>query len=68
METVTLSHRFQVVIPRAIREVLGLEPGEKLRVVHYEKRIELIPVRTLKELRRFLRGMDTTIDRCPEHL
>lgn len=57
-----------MVIPRAIREALGLEPGEKLRVVRYGKRIELIPVRKLKEMRGFLRGMDTTIDRCPDRV
>jgi AbrB family looped-hinge helix DNA binding protein len=68
MDTVMLSPRFQVVIPIAIREALGLEPGEQLRVVRYGERIELIPVRTLKELRGFLRGMDTTIDRCPDHV
>ena len=68
METVTLSPKFQVVIPRAIREALGLEPGEKLRVVRSGKRIELIPVRKLKKMRGFLRGMDTTIDRCPDHV
>jgi AbrB family looped-hinge helix DNA binding protein len=68
METVTLSPKFQVVIPRAIREALELEPGEKLRVVRYRERIELIPVRKLKEMRGFLRGMDTTVDRRPDRM
>ena len=68
METFTLSPKFQVLIPKAIREALRLEPGEKLRVFRYGKRIELIPVRKVKKLRGFLRGMDTTIDRCPDHV
>jgi AbrB family looped-hinge helix DNA binding protein len=57
-----------VVIPRAVREALELEPGEKLRVVQYGERIELIPVRKLKEMRGFLRGMDTALDRRRDRL
>lgn len=68
MDTVTLSPKFQVVIPRAIREALELEPGEKLRVLRYGERIELIPVRKAKEMRGFLRGLDTTIDRRLDRL
>lgn len=68
MDTVTLSPKFQVVIPRAIREALELEPGEKLRVVRYGERIELIRVRKMKEMRGFLRGLDTAIDRRPDRL
>jgi AbrB family looped-hinge helix DNA binding protein len=58
----------QVVIPRAVREALELEPGEKLRVLRYGERIELIPVKKLKEMRGFLRGLDTTIDRRPDRV
>jgi AbrB family looped-hinge helix DNA binding protein len=68
MDTVTLSPKFQVVIPRAVREALELEPGEKLRVMRYGERIELIPVRKLKDMRGFLRGMDTSIDRRTDRL
>jgi AbrB family looped-hinge helix DNA binding protein len=68
MDTVTLSPKYQVVIPRSVREALELEPGEKLRVVRYGERIELIPVRKLKEMRGFLRGMDTAIDRRRDRL
>jgi len=63
METVTLSPKFQVVIPQAVREVLGLTGGEKLRVLSYADRVEFIPVRPMKQMRGFLRGMDTTIVR-----
>ncbi len=63
MDTVTLSPKFQVVIPQAIREALQLAPGEKLRVLRYGDRVELIPVKTMKSLRGFARGMDTAIRR-----
>ncbi len=63
MNTVTLSPKFQVVIPQQVRQLLGLVPGEKLRVVSYAGRVELIPVRSMKSLRGFLKGMDTAIDR-----
>lgn len=63
MSTVTLSPKFQVVIPQQVRQLLGLTAGEKLRVVSYAGRVELIPVRSMKSLRGFLKGMDTAIDR-----
>ncbi len=63
METVTVSSKFQVVIPKPIREELGLSPGQKLRAIVYGDRIELIPVRFIKELRGFLRGIATTVER-----
>lgn len=68
METVTLSPKFQVVIPLAIREALHLTAGEKLRVVRYADRIEFIPVREIKTMRGFLRGMDTSIEREDDRL
>ena len=63
MEAVTVSPKYQVVIPRAIREPLGLRPGQTVQVILYDNRIELIPVRPMWELRGFLRGIDTTIER-----
>ncbi len=68
MNTVTVSPKLQVVIPQAIREELSLKPGEKLRVLHYDDRVELIRIRPIKELRGFLRGMDTTIEREGDRL
>jgi len=66
METVTISSKFQVVIPRAVREALGIQPGQKVQVVVHEDRIELIPLKTPREMRGFLRGIDTTIEREPD--
>ena len=63
MDVVTISPKFRVVIPRDIRERLGLEPGQKVQALAYENRIEFIPVRALKAMRGFLRGIDTTVRR-----
>ena len=63
METVMVSPKFQVVIPRAIRESLNLRPGQKVQVIRYGDRIELILLRPAKKMRGFLKGMDTTVER-----
>lgn len=68
MDTVTLSPKYQVVIPLAVREALGLAPGQKLRIFRYGDRVELIPVRKAQALRGFLKGMDTTISRDDDRL
>jgi AbrB family looped-hinge helix DNA binding protein len=68
METVTLSPKFQVVIPLSIREALGLTAGEKFRVMRYGDRVEFIPVRPIRHMRGFLRGMDTAIAREKDRL
>jgi len=68
MDTVTLSPKFQVVIPQAVRESLQLSGGDKLRVISYADRVEFIPVRPMKQMRGFLRGMDTAISREPDRL
>ena len=63
MHTVTVSPKYQVVIPKIIREALGLLPGQKMQVIEYEGRIELIPERDIGELRGFLKGIDTAVER-----
>lgn len=63
MQAVTVSPKFQVVIPRLVRESLKLRPGQKLQVVEYEGRIELIPERDIAELRGFLKGISTKVER-----
>ncbi len=63
MDTVTLSPKFQVVIPKAARDHLNLSPGQKIHAVVYDDRIELIPVRPIKKMRGFLRGVDTAVPR-----
>ena len=63
MKTVTISPKFQVVIPLAVRERLKLVPGIKMQVVQFDNRIEFIPVQPASTLRGSLRGIDTTIVR-----
>jgi AbrB family looped-hinge helix DNA binding protein len=63
MQTVTVSPKYQVVIPKNIRDALKLRPGQKMRVIEYDGRIELIPDRDISELRGFLRGIDTRVER-----
>jgi len=63
MQTVTVSPKYQVVIPKLIRQTLQLRPGQKMQVVEYEGRIELIPERDITELRGFLKGINTDFER-----
>lgn len=63
MNTVTISPKYQVVIPKAIREELGLEPGQRVEAIAYEGRIELIPVRPARTMRGFVKGIDTNVER-----
>lgn len=68
MNTVTLSPKYQVVIPKAIREMLSLRPGQKIQAIVYQNRIELIPVMSAKKMKGFLKGIDTTVERDGDRL
>ena len=68
METVKISPKFQVVIPREVREKLHLVAGQRMQVVAYGNRIELIPERDIADMRGFLNGIDTTIEREADRL
>jgi AbrB family looped-hinge helix DNA binding protein len=59
MQTVTVSPKYQVVIPKVIREAMKLRPGQKLKVIGYEGRIEMIPDRDISELKGFIKGINT---------
>jgi AbrB family looped-hinge helix DNA binding protein len=63
MDTVTISPKYQVVIPRAIREKWNVKPGQKVRFIIYGNRLEIVPVRDIKEARGFLKGMSSDIER-----
>ena len=66
MDAVTVSPKFQVVIPRAVRERMRLRPGEKLQVISFDDRIEMVPVRPMSSMRGFLKGFDARFDRDEE--
>ena len=61
MNTVTISPKFQVVIPRPVRNHLHLRPGQKMQVIEYNGRVEFIPERDISELRGFVAGIDTSL-------
>jgi AbrB family looped-hinge helix DNA binding protein len=68
MELVKISPKYQVVIPKSVRTALGLRPGQKLYVIPFGSRIELVPERKISEMRGFLRGIDTSFERERERL
>lgn len=61
MVAVTVSPKFQVVIPKAVRERLGIRPGQKLQILQFSDRIEFVPLRDIKSMRGFLKGMKTNV-------
>ena len=63
METVTISPKFQVIIPQKICEAMGLRSGEKAKVISFRNRIEIIPMRDVRSLRGYLKGIDTSFVR-----
>ena len=63
MKQVTVSSKFQIVIPREVRESMDIQPGTRVQVLQYENRIEIIPLRELKTLRGFIKGIETEVDR-----
>jgi AbrB family looped-hinge helix DNA binding protein len=63
MSTVTVSPKYQIVIPKELRESLGIRPGEKVQVFQYENRIEFVPVRKIHTMRGILKGINTNVDR-----
>jgi AbrB family looped-hinge helix DNA binding protein len=68
MAAVTVSPKYQVVIPKDVRNELGLVPGQKMQVMTYMNRIELIPLKPMKELKGFLPDLETNVDRDPDRL
>ncbi len=68
METVTVSPKFQVVIPLSIRRELDLRPGMKLHVFRHEESVEFLPLKGMKGMRGFLKGVDTAIPREEDRL
>ena len=63
MRSVTVSPKFQVVIPKEIRDSMGIVSGQKIQVLTYQNRIELIPIKPMKKMKGFLKGIDTDVER-----
>jgi len=68
MEAVKISPKYQVVIPKRIRDALGLRPGQRLQIMEIGNRIELIPERSIEEMEGFLEGIDTEVPREDDRL
>ena len=68
MNTVTLSPKFQVVIPRQIREALHLKAGQKMQMINFEGQVVMVPLRPIKEMRGVFKGMNTDFVREPDRL
>lgn len=68
MNVVTVSSKYQIVIPKEVRERLGIEPGQKVQAFAFEDRIELVPLQPIQKMRGFLKGIDTTVDRAPDRV
>jgi AbrB family looped-hinge helix DNA binding protein len=66
MDTATISSKYQIVIPREIREKWKVKPGQKVRLIIIGNRLEVVPVRDIKEARGFLKGMSSEIVREEE--
>ncbi len=63
MAEVTVSPKFQIVIPKEIRESMGIVSGQKVQIMSYKGRIEVIPLKPMKEMKGVLKGIDTTVAR-----
>lgn len=68
MDTVTVSPKYQVVIPKNIRTSLKLRPGQKMKIIEYDGRIELIPDKSIEDMKGFLRGINTDFVREDDRL
>jgi len=63
MATVTVSPKFQVVIPKSIRDKMEIKVGQRFQLIQYEGRIEFIPLKNVKDMKGFLKGIDTKVQR-----
>lgn len=68
MDRVTISQKYQIVIPKSVREHMNLRPGTSLEVIAYGSRLELVPVESIERLRGFLPGIDTAVEREDDRL
>ena len=68
MTIVTVSPKYQVVIPKEVRESMGIFSGQKIQVLTYQNRIELIPIRPMKKMKGFLKGIDTEVSRDKDRI
>jgi len=68
MRSVTVSPKFQVVIPKEVRDSMGIVSGQKIQMLTYRNRIELIPIKPMKKMKGFLKGIDTEVKRDKDRI
>ena len=68
MPAVTVSPKYQVVIPKEVRESMGIFSGQKIQVLTYQNRIELIPIKPMKKMKGFLKGIETEVRRDKDRI
>ncbi len=68
MRAVTVSPKFQVVIPKEVRNSMGIVSGQKIRMLTYRNRIELIPIKPMKKMKGFLKGINTEVKRDKDRI
>lgn len=68
MEAVCISPKYQIVIPKSVRSLLKLIPGQKVQVLAYDNRVEIIPEHAISSMRGFLKGIETDVERDGDRL
>ncbi len=68
MQTVTISPKYQVVIPKEIRNAMDLKPGQQVQILRYQDRIEMIPYKNISDMRGFLKGINPDFSREDDRL
>lgn len=68
MTAVTVSPKFQVVIPKDVRESMGITSGQKIQMLTFRNRIELIPIKPITQMKGYLKGINTNIKREKDRL
>lgn len=68
MSTVIVSSKYQIVIPKDVREKHGIKPGQEVQVFYYDGRIEIVPLQNIRKLRGLTKGMDTSISRDDDRI
>jgi AbrB family looped-hinge helix DNA binding protein len=68
MATTTVSEEFKITIPEELRSSLNIKPGQQIELIRNGDRIELVPIRSIREARGFLKGISTTIEREPDRI
>ena len=68
MTAVTVSPKYQIVIPKEVRDAMGIVSGQKVQILVHQNRIELIPLKPMREMKGFLKGIDTDVARDEDRL